>query len=119
MTQLKTPSEDKKDTEINELKQEVSNCKQILKSYEDQNLRLSELEKKLRNQNIKNEKEIKTLEANYMEKINSLNKKILFFEEKIKSNPNSNYKSYIFKNEEIMKCENYDSLVKLIFNIIF
>jgi len=112
-----TPNDDKKDYEINELKKEVLNYKQILKSYEDQNLKISELEKKLRYQNIKNEKEIKTLESNYEQKINAFNKKVFSLEEKLKNNVNSNYKSYNFKNEDNMKSEKYDSSVLNIFII--
>lgn len=120
MIKYKTPSDDEKDTELNELKKEIANYKQILKSYEDQNLKISELEKKLRNQNIKNEKEIKSLESSYEDKIKSLNKKIISLEEKIKNYANSNYKYFANKNEDSMKSDKYDTSVnKYLYKMIY
>ena len=66
--------------------------KQVLKSYEEINLKSSDLEKKLRNANAKHEKEIKTLEETYTEKIKILTKKITQYEETFKIN-NFAYKS--------------------------
>ncbi len=97
--------------EINELKKEVSNYKHILKSYEDQNLKISDLEKKLRIINIKNEKDNKSIENIYDEKIRSLNQKISFLEEKLKLNHNQSYKSLIRKQDDTLKTEKYESSV--------
>jgi hypothetical protein len=60
--------------------------KHILKSYEEQSLKLSELEKKLRNQNTKHEKEMKVLEDKYKEKIKTFSKKLSSYEEMLKLN---------------------------------
>jgi hypothetical protein len=60
---------DKKENEIYALKLEINNLKQVIKSYEDQNLKLAEMEKKLKNQNLKFEKQIKALEDKYKERI--------------------------------------------------
>ena len=72
----KTEAKDKKDSEINNLKLEIQNMKHILKSYEEQALKISDLEKKLRNQNTKHEKEMKSVEEKYKDKLKSFSKKI-------------------------------------------
>jgi predicted nucleic acid-binding Zn-ribbon protein len=79
-------TKDKKDSEISQLKNEIQNLKHILKSYEDQALKLSDLEKKLRNQNTKHEKEMKTLEDKYKEKIKAFSNKLTSYEEMLKFN---------------------------------
>ncbi len=88
----KDTNKDKKDEEIQSLKSNLDNLKQVLKSYEEINLKSSDLEKKLRNANAKHEKEIKSLEDNYSEKIRILMKKITQYEETLKIN-NFAYKS--------------------------
>jgi hypothetical protein len=55
--------------------------KQIIKSYEDQSLKMSEIEKKMKNINARHEKEIKNLEEKYQEKIKVFSKKLLKYEE--------------------------------------
>lgn len=60
--------------------------KHILKSYEEQALKISELEKKLRNQNTKHEKEMKNVEEKYKDKLKSYSKKIAIYELQIKNN---------------------------------
>lgn len=77
---------DKKDSEILSLKNEILNLKHILKSYEEQALKLSELEKKLKVQNSKHEKETKLIEDKYKEKIKTFSKKLLNYEEMLKIN---------------------------------
>ena len=77
---------DKKDSDVTNLKNEIQNLKQILKSYEDQSVKLADLEKKLRNQNSKYEKEMKTLEDKYKEKIKTFSKKLASYEEMLKIN---------------------------------
>ena len=79
------------------MKSSVQNLNQILKSYEEQSLKMSDLEKKLRSQNIKHEKELRLIEDKYAEKIKILDRKISFYEETLKLN-NFAYKS--FKPEE-------------------
>ena len=80
------PSKDKKESEIGNLKSEIQNLKHILKSYEDQAIKLSDLEKKLRNQNTKHEKEMKSLEEKYKEKIKAFSMKLTSYEEMLKNN---------------------------------
>lgn len=84
---------DKKDEEIQSLKSSISNLKQILKSYEEQSLKMSDIEKKFRSQNASHEKELKIIEERYNDKIKSLTKKIAQYEETLKIN-NFAYKSY-------------------------
>lgn len=101
------------------LRKEVSNYKQILKSYEDQNLKISELENKLRNQNLKSEKDIKNLEMNYEDKIKTLNKKINYLEEKIKTETifhksNSNMLTHNKAEETASKTDRHELSVRKI-----
>jgi hypothetical protein len=63
------------------MKSEILNLKQIIKSYEDQALKLSDLEKKLRNQNTRHEKEMKEIEDKYKDKIKVFSKKLSKYEE--------------------------------------
>jgi hypothetical protein len=65
----KTGSTDTKEIEL--LKSENSNLKLLIKSYEDRNNIIIELEKKLRSQQARYEKEVKDLESAYKEKIKS------------------------------------------------
>ena len=82
MNQFKTfDAMDKKDVEIAQQKTEINNMKQIIKSYEDQSLKMSELEKKMKNLVTKHEKDIKNLEEKYQEKLSVFTKKILKYEE--------------------------------------
>lgn len=74
-------SKDKKDSEISQLKSEIHNMNQIIKSYEDQSVKMSEIEKKMKNINAKHEKEIKNLEEKYHEKMKVFSKKLLKYEE--------------------------------------
>jgi len=76
---------DKRDQEIQSLKLEILQNNQLLKSYEENNLKMSELEKKLRMQNHKHEKDLKAVEEKYTEKIKSLQKKLLQYEDIIKN----------------------------------
>jgi hypothetical protein len=67
------------------LKTEIKNLKQILKSYEDQNLKLTEMEKKLRSANAKHEKDMKSIEEKYKEKIKQFTQKLQNFEDMSKT----------------------------------
>ena len=59
---------ERKDKELNKITNEYENMKVILKSYESQNLKISELEVKLRSQHLRYEKELKDLKRKYEEK---------------------------------------------------
>lgn len=62
--------------EITNYKKEIENLNKIIKTYEDHNLKIVDLEKKIRLIKVKHEKEIKEIEILYKEKINFMNKKI-------------------------------------------
>ena len=62
--------------EIENLKKEINNQKKVIKSYEEQNTKLKENEKKLKNVIVKNEKK-------YKNDIEILNKKLRYYIEKI------------------------------------
>ena len=51
-------NKDKKQEEIQNLKNIIANLKQVLSSNEEKNLKSTEMDKKLRNLNAKHEKEI-------------------------------------------------------------
>ena len=70
--------------EVNKLKLELKNTLTILKSYEEQNLKLSNGEKKLKTLYIKKEKQYLENEKKLKDEIKSLNKKIIYYEEKLK-----------------------------------
>lgn len=57
----------------------------MIKTYEEHNLKIPELEKKLRNQKAKYDKDIKELESFYKEKLKLKEKKISNLEDKLKS----------------------------------
>ena len=67
------------------MKTEIENQKFILGSYQNLNSKLTECEMKLRSQNIKHEKEIKSLDLRYRQRIYELNKTITKNEETLKS----------------------------------
>ena len=56
----------------------------MVKTYEEHNLKIPELEKKLRSHKAKYEKEIKEIELFYKEKMKLGNKKLPEYEEKSK-----------------------------------
>lgn len=85
----------KKLSEFEKMNQENINYKKILKSQDEKNLKISELEKKLNFLNSQGEKDLKNLEKTYLEKIKSLNKKIISLEEKEKE---SHFKKISLKN---------------------
>jgi len=49
------------------LKNENQSLKQIIKSYEERNISITELEKKIREKQAKHDRELKELEAKYKE----------------------------------------------------
>jgi hypothetical protein len=51
------------------LKNENQSLKQIIKSYEERNISITELEKKIREKQAKHDRELKELEAKYKEVI--------------------------------------------------
>ena len=77
----------------------------IIQSYENQNLKITELEVKLRSQNLRYEKEIKILTEKYEEKISNLNKSIIIMEisndkkQNISLNKSNKPNSYIEEEE--------------------
>jgi len=62
-------------SDFEQAKNENLSLKNLVKSYEDRNLNIIELEKRLRNQNSKFNSEIKNLDESYKEKIKKLKKK--------------------------------------------
>ena len=46
----------------------------VIKSYEDQTVKIAELEKKLKNQKLKHERELKSQEEHFAEKLKSIKK---------------------------------------------
>jgi hypothetical protein len=75
--------------------------KQVIKSYEDQSLKMSEIDKKMKNINAKHEKEIKSLEEKNEEKINILNRKISKYEEMTKTT--NSFKTTKKEDDEVDK----------------
>lgn len=71
-------TEKKESAEITKLKYDIGQTRTLLKSYEDQNLKMAELEKKLRNIHTKHDREIKLVEEKYKEVINKIIYSILF-----------------------------------------
>ena len=72
---------DKKEKEIKHLTNEVANLKVILGSYENQNNKITDLEMKLRNQQINFDRKMKNYEIKYKEQITILNSIISNYEE--------------------------------------
>lgn len=56
--------------------EEINQLRTIVKTYEEHNLKIVDLEKKIRLQKVKHEKELKEIENYYKEKITSLSNKI-------------------------------------------
>ena len=73
-------SSEKKEREIKHLTNELENLKIILDSYQNQNQKITELEMKLRSQQINFEKKLKNNELIYKEQINNLNSMITNYE---------------------------------------
>lgn len=86
--------------DIIQFKNEISHLQQLVKTYEEHNLKIPELEKKLRSQKTKFEKEIKNIEAFYKEKIKSFNKKLSQYEDVLKNN-NTNSSKLDRTNDDI------------------
>ncbi len=63
---------------------------------------MTDLEKKLRNQNVKHEKELKLIEDKYAEKIKILDRKVSYYEETLKLN-NFAYKSFKQDEDDLSK----------------
>jgi len=72
---------DKKEKEIKHLNNEIANLKVILGSYENQNKKITDLEMKLRNQQINFDKKLKNYEIKYQEQITIFNNLISNYEE--------------------------------------
>ena len=94
---------------INELKNEIETNKKVLKSYENQNLKLSENERKLKSKLINDYKSFNEKENKYIQEIDYLKKKIsnyeknLSVEENIYKEKASNSHKYIDKNDNTIK----------------
>lgn len=52
---------------VEALQKENTNLKQIIKSYEERNISITELERKIREKQAKHERELKELETKYKE----------------------------------------------------
>lgn len=63
--------------EIKNYIKEISQLNQVIKTYEEHNKKIADVEKKIRILKVKHEKEIKEIEAYYKEKINYLTKKLM------------------------------------------
>jgi DUF438 domain-containing protein len=61
---------------MSNLKNELTQLQHLVKTYEEHNLKIPELEKKLRSQKAKYEKEIKTIETFYKEKLKAYSHKL-------------------------------------------
>ena len=73
--------------------------KAIIQSYETQNSKITELEIKLRGQNMRHEKEMKAMEERYQSKLNEMNKNMNYFQNSAKLKNAKN--RYIEEEEEI------------------
>lgn len=62
--------------EIKNYVKEINQLNQVIKTYEDHNKKISDVEKKIRILKAKHEKEIKDIEAYYKDKITYLTKKL-------------------------------------------
>jgi len=71
------------DEKINYLKNEIEKNKKVLKSYESQNLKLAENERKLKERLINEYRAFNQKEIKYKQEIDSLKEKILKYEKKI------------------------------------
>lgn len=81
LNRMKSDSEmEKKNQEIESLKIELESKTHLLRSYEERNLKIAELERIIRNNNGKYEKKLQSIEENYNKKIDDLNNKILALE---------------------------------------
>jgi len=85
------------------LRNELSQLKHLVKTYEEHNLKIPELEKKLRSQKTKYEKEIKTIESFYKDKIKAYSQKLNLneTENKIKSNHNTINNNSQYKTKDL------------------
>jgi len=71
-----------------------------VKTYEEHNLKIPELEKKIRSQKTSYKKELKNMEVLHQEKMKSLDKKINHLEEMLKKNVTPNaYSRNTISNE--------------------
>jgi len=66
------------------LKNEVSSLKNLINSYEERNLNIADLEKKIRLQHSKHQAELKSIEEKYLEKIKRYKKKLKQYEEMLR-----------------------------------
>ena len=72
--QISKTKESNRDSDfIMDLKNENSNLKQLIKSYEERNISITELERKIREKQAKHEKELKDLDIKYKD-VRNLNK---------------------------------------------
>jgi hypothetical protein len=76
----------KHEEQINMHYNEINHLKQLVSTYEEHNLKIPELEKKIRIMKNEKDKEIKSIEDGYKSKINTLMKTLSEYEEIINSN---------------------------------
>jgi len=107
------------------LRNELSQLKHLVKTYEEHNLKIPELEKKLRSQKTKYEKEIKTIESFYKDKIKAYSHKLNLneTENKIKSNHNTINNHSQYKTKDLQDDQDRVNVrnifVYLFFTILF
>ena len=99
------------------LKKEIEINKQILKSYETQNLKLSENERKLKSKLIAQNKQFNEKEMKYINEIDSLKEKIINYEKRINSEDEYFYNQYSSKSQKnIEQNLNKDNNLKNVLN---
>ena len=81
---------------INDLKNEIKNKDKILNSYEAQNLKLSESERKLKKKLINEQKIFNEKELKYKNEIDSLKQKILDYEKKLNFPIGDNHHNHLY-----------------------
>ena len=84
----------KNDEKINDLRNELKNKDKILNSYEAQNLKLSENERKLKTKLINEQKAFNEKELKYKNEIDNLKQKISEYEKTINCYIGDNYNTY-------------------------
>ncbi len=103
--------------EIKNYIREISELNQVIKTYEDHNKKISEVEKKIRILKVKHEKEIKEIEAYYKDKITYLSKKLM--QRKASNSPFMHHKDKSCKTIEdrefVKKSVNYFNFNKKFF----
>ena len=100
---------------ISNLKTEIDSYKKILKSYEAQNLKLSENERKIKNLLLNERKLFSKKENTYTDEIKSLKKKMRLYEQKLSLMfPEENNRFFNNNLNSYRSCDNENSSKKII-----